>query len=180
MLQGPVSHSRRRLPATVAVLVALALALVAPGVPQAATTCTFQTTNGINNDWNDTINWSCGHVPTANDDVVIPNGQGANLTSGADGVARSISLSGGLTISGRTLTVGTGASSFGGPIQVVSGATMRLNGTTTWSAGSWSIGAGSTSTVENAGTLTITGDVAANIGRATQRERLSISVFDVT
>ena len=34
-----------------------------------AETCTWLGNNSI---WGDTSNWSCGHVPTTADDVVIP------------------------------------------------------------------------------------------------------------
>jgi hypothetical protein len=36
-----------------------------------AATCTW--TGAVSSDWNTIGNWSCGHVPTSSDDVVIPN-----------------------------------------------------------------------------------------------------------
>jgi len=37
-----------------------------------AETCTW--TGNVNTDWGNTGNWSCGHIPTMSDDVVIPGG----------------------------------------------------------------------------------------------------------
>ena len=153
---------RLRAPVVVAVAALMILAL-APAAAQAATKTFDQSTN---NDWNTAANWSQNSVPDATDDVEIPASTAAVLSSGADGVANSIDLDGQLFVTGgRTLTVGTGNSSFAGlALTVDGGGTLRLNGTTTWSAGNWTIGGGSPSggTVENAGTLDITGDVSAS------------------
>lgn len=53
---------------------------------------------GYNSTWNNVSNWSCGHVPTTTDDVVI-----ANLT--IDPIINSLS-----TINVNTLTIDSGAS----------------------------------------------------------------------
>ncbi len=144
-----------------AVLTALVTVLAAPGAVQAAT-CSFQ---GPGSDWNTAANWSCASVPTASDDVVIPMGANAVLDSGADGAAKSVALqtSANLAVSaGRTLAVGTGASSFAGFLAVNGQAVLRLGGATTWSSGGWNVGGGDPygGTVENAGALEITGDIA--------------------
>jgi hypothetical protein len=70
-------------------------------------TLVFAATNtytGANGDWNTATNWSLQIVPTAADDVVIPTGKSVNIS--ADSFAKSINLSGALTINdGIRLTV---------------------------------------------------------------------------
>ena len=148
----------------VALLTALPLSVCAFAGSAEAATCTF--TGSTDNQWNDATNWSnCGGVvPTAADDVTSLGGKNPSLTTGADGVANSISF--GDTINfrvgaGKTMTVGAGASLIVSPQVIVDGgATLRLNGTTTWSGGTWFTGdSGTSGTIENAGTLIIPGDV---------------------
>jgi hypothetical protein len=66
-----------------------------------------QSTNtytGSNGDWNAASNWSLNLVPTATHDVVIPSGITVNIS--ADSFARTVSVSGTLTINnGIRLTV---------------------------------------------------------------------------
>ena len=85
-------------------------------------------------DWNTASNW-CGGVPTSSTNVVINSGASnyPNLSSGADGVANSITINSGgsLTISGtETLTI-------------TSGGSFTNNGTFTASSGTSVLFAGS-------------------------------------
>ena len=146
-----------------AVFAALALPASADGE-----TCT---SNG--GEWDSPGSWSdCTGtgVPDATDDVVIPSPLTASVTT-ADAVARSIDLDPGGTISvfnARTLTVGGGSSQFDGRVEVLdANSLIRLNGTSTWASGDWSIGGERDNTpendpggkIENAGTLTLGGAV---------------------
>lgn len=47
------------------------LGLGQPNMEVQAATCTW---TGSNSYWDNVSNWSCGHVPTSSDDVVIPAG----------------------------------------------------------------------------------------------------------
>jgi hypothetical protein len=51
--------------------------------------CTFSSTT--NNNWNNPNNWSCNHVPTPSDDVVINN---SNVVIDANAVCKSLTLDG--------------------------------------------------------------------------------------
>ena len=106
--------------------------------------------------------WSPTGVPTGGDDVVID--AGAPQVSAADAVAGSIDVGAGagLSVSGNhTLMVGaTAASTIAADVSLTTG-TLRLGGTTTWSAGSLQII--DTGVVENAGTLLATGDVSVAV-----------------
>ena len=88
---------------------------------------------GIGGSWHTAANWSPAGVPTAADDAVIASG--APLISTADAAVGSVAVSSGLTVNGRTLTVGaTAPSTIAATVNLTSG-NLRLNGTTTWSAG---------------------------------------------
>jgi hypothetical protein len=64
------------------------------------------TYTGSNGDWNTATNWSLGIIPTASNEVVIPLGKTVNISSNS--FAKSISVSGSLTISNaKLLTVGS-------------------------------------------------------------------------
>jgi hypothetical protein len=115
---------------------------------------------------------------------------GGALTFNDDGTTGALLLTGGTRGGAGTLTVGNGASALAsgafadtgatvwspgslttldGVLELVSGPTVRLGGTTVWSGGSVYINnAGS---FENAGTLSVTGDVAVYaVGVAGARE----------
>ncbi|NJM40916.1 MAG: hypothetical protein HC853_09145 [Anaerolineae bacterium] len=94
---------------------------VAPSSPNA--TCTW---NGGSGDWHDAGKWSCGAVPTADDDVVF--GGGANLgTISLNQVAPAKNVS--IYANGGTIS-GTGALNVSGVLSVSSFAelTMVTNG----------------------------------------------------
>src|SRR5215212_2865500 len=161
--------------------VALVTLVLAPAAAQAATN-TFQ---GPGNDWNTPANWSQASVPDSTDDVIIPSNKSVALSTAPNGVANSIAHSGSslLISGGRTLTVGTGASAFAGLVTVAQQATVRLNGTTTWSAGTWQFDsiAPVGGTIENAGTLNITGNVTAfNFGGGQMRNLAGATVNRTT
>ena len=106
---------------------------------------------GIGNNWHTAANWSPVGVPTAADDAVIATG--VPLISTADAAVGSVAVSSGLTVNGRTLTVGaTAPSTIAATVNLTSG-NLRLNGTTTWSAGNVQIT--DAGIVENAGLLQV-------------------------
>src|SRR5215212_4176401 len=161
--------------------VALVTLVLAPAAAQAATN-TFQ---GPGNDWNTPANWSQASVPDSTDDVIIPSNKSVALSTAPNGVANSIAHSGSslLISGGRTLTVGTGASAFAGTVTVAQQAKIRLNGTTTWSAGTWQFDsiAPVGGTIENAGTLNITGNVSTtNFGGGQMRNLAGATVNRTT
>jgi hypothetical protein len=132
-------------------------ALAAGAAPALAVTNDF-IGGSSGNSWNVAANWSQGHVPLATEDVTI-NTADPVLSSGNDGVAKSISISSGRTLSitsSKTLTVGTGTSSLNGIVNMDT-ATLTLNGATSWSGGTTSIGV-SASTLNINAAFTITGD----------------------
>src|SRR4051794_12656466 len=87
-------------------------------------------------DWNTNTNWSQGHVPTSGEDVSI-SVSGKNPSLSADGVASSISVAGGntLTVAGHTLAVGSGASSLSGAITLGTNGIVTLAGMMTVTTG---------------------------------------------
>ena len=127
----------------------------------AATTNNF--IGGTNsNSWNTAANWSQGHVPLATEDVTITTADPtlSSTLGGSDGVANSISISSGrtLTIDAKNLTVGTGTSSLAGHVAISNG-TLTLNGDTTWSGGTNTLSLfGSPATLNINSSFDITGD----------------------
>src|SRR5439155_20894625 len=96
-------------------------------------------------------------VPDGADDVVIPSGRVVSLSTGASGVAKTLSDAGSLTIDGggvaggRSLTLGSGTSTIGSTLAVFNGAVLNLGSTTNWSAGNVGVGGTGGATV-NIGT----------------------------
>ena len=140
-------------------LVAAVVIALACASPAAAATKTWV---GGSAAWSDGASWSPAGVPAATDDVVIDSG--TPEVSAADAAAGSIALAdtASLTIStGRTLTIGTTkTSTIAGGVFLPHG-TLRLNGTTTWSAGDVDIQ--DAGLVVDAGTLDVTGAVAVRV-----------------
>lgn len=82
-----------------------------------------KTYTGASGSWNVATNWTPNGVPTASDDVIIPSGKTVSIAVNA--VAKSISLSGSLSLSnGVTLTVGT--SSLYGNFSVNTGGSFTM------------------------------------------------------
>ena len=138
-------------------LLALLLALAVPGAAQAVT-CTFD--GSSSSDWNTADNWSCAAIPSAADDVVIPNPHGVSVTAPAS--ANSLRLGGGpllpatLSISGATAVVtvdGGAASILDGTVTATTGGELSLAGATTWNSGGFTGNGGGL--VSNAGTVSI-------------------------
>ena len=137
-------------------LLALVALLSLGAAPAWAVTNTFNGSTDSN--WNVATNWSQGHAPTAAEDVVL--NAAVTLSSGADGVAKSIAVntSTGLTVAtGKKLTVGTGSSSIAATVTLTDGAVLTLGGATTWSGGNIGFGGTSVASLENNGVLTVTG-----------------------
>jgi hypothetical protein len=145
-------------------VVTCALAIGTGATPALATTNNF--IGGTNsNSWNTAANWSQGHVPLSTEDVTVTTADPtlSSALGGSDGVANSISISSGrtLTINARNLTVGTGTSSLAGQADISSG-TLTLNGDTTWSAGAGTISMDTSSTMTINSTFEITADDSTN------------------
>lgn len=82
-----------------------------------------KTYTGTSGSWNVATNWTPNGVPTASDDVIIPSGKTVSIAANA--VAKSISLSGSLSLSnGVNLTVGT--SSLYGNFSVNTGGSFTM------------------------------------------------------
>jgi len=135
-----------------------------------AATCTAS-----NGNWNTAGIWSCGHVPLATDDVVIPNTNRLNVTVNTAAVALTVSFTGGnranaINISSPNSLTVTNAITINAPTGNV---TKAVNvGTGTLSAGSIAIISGSaagrisavtlsTGTINCAGNITFSGTATA-------------------
>lgn len=82
-----------------------------------------KTYTGASGSWNVATNWTPNGVPTGSDDVIIPSGKTVSLAANA--VAKSISLTGSLSLSnGVTLTIGT--SSLYGNFSVNTGGSFTM------------------------------------------------------
>jgi len=82
-----------------------------------------KTYTGASGSWNVAANWTPSGVPTTSDDVIIPSGKSVSVAANA--VAKSISLSGSLSLNnGVTLTVGT--SSLSGDFAVNTGGSFTM------------------------------------------------------
>ncbi len=162
----PGSNFRKRsFPKIVAAVLILALCVVSLPVEEArAVAC-----SSSGGDWGTDANWVCGHVPTASDDVTIPDGKTVTIASGVSAVANTLTISGGanatsLTLSdaSSSLTV-TGAVSLDAP--TATSVTHSLNvGAGTLDTGSLAITSGSGSTrisevTISTGTINVAGDV---------------------
>ena len=115
-------------------------------------------------------------MPTASDDAVIATG--VPLISTADAAVGSVAVSSGLNVNGRTLTVGaTAPSTIAATVNLTSG-NLRLNGTTTWSAGTVQIT--DAGIVENAGLLQVTGTCRGHRLRSAGQKMLRTLAGGVT
>ena len=151
--------------------VGLAGALAGPARAEVVTFTGESVVDATN--WHVSTNWrdqNGSHVvPTSADDAVIPSGRTAALVTG-DGAVQSVVLdtNAHLDVDGQTLSVGTNGagctvlggscSRFAGVVRVVSEGTLVLAGDATWSNGGWLVDG----TVENRGTLRITGNTRAS------------------
>jgi ureidoglycolate hydrolase len=78
--------------------------------------------------WGNGANWSGGVVPGPANDVAITNGAGSVVViSSLDVVVRSIQCTKAFTISGRVLTLTSGASQFSGPLSISNNATLTVD-----------------------------------------------------
>ncbi|MBP7133929.1 hypothetical protein KBA73_01810, partial [Patescibacteria group bacterium] len=126
----------------------------------AGVTCTF--TGDVSSDWAVAGNWSCGHVPTESDFVVIPNTETAESSAlGAVGTTLEIQMGGSLTVSGGTLTIGNTIEIQMGGSLTVSGGTLTIGNTIT-NAGLFTSTGGTTTA--STGGITNSGGMALNGG----------------
>lgn len=110
-------------------LVLAVLVTLAAAVPAQAADNTFNGT--VDGDWSNSGNWSAGHVPLSSEDVKVNvSGKNPTLSTGADGVANSITIASdnNVTVSGKTLTLGVGASSISGSMSLTSSAVLSVGG----------------------------------------------------
>jgi hypothetical protein len=124
---GPRIATRWSTWVLVAVLAVLVLAVGAD-----AALAVDNTFNGTtNSDWNTGTNWSQGHAPLSSEDVLITV-SGKNPSLSTDGQAKSITTanSNNLTVTGHTLTVGSGTSALDGTLLIGSGGIVSLAGAT--------------------------------------------------
>ncbi len=110
--------------------------------------------SGDNGAWDVPGNWTPAGVPSSTDDAKIDSG--TPEVSAADATVGSIEVSSGLRVTGdRTLTVSGPATSTIAADVALSHGTLRLDGTTVWSAG-WVL-VTDAGAVENAGVLEVSG-----------------------
>ena len=81
--------------------------------------------------WDSGTSWTGGNVPTSADDAVItlPSTGSFSVALGANDSVRSLSTSGPLTLklTGGSLSLGTGSSTFGSPVELTSGVTLNVD-----------------------------------------------------
>lgn len=117
------------------------LASYAAGGGGGGATCTFNA--NVSSNWAVAGNWSCGHIPTGSDFVVIPNAKSAESSAfGAVGVELNVQSGGSLTVSGGTVTIGNTFTNSG--LFTSTGGTTTANGTIT-NAGSMALNGGTLS-----------------------------------
>jgi LPXTG-site transpeptidase (sortase) family protein len=150
------SPNRKFSPIKSVIIFLILLLITLPTTTAYAAACTA-TTSG---NWSSASTWSCGHVPTSSDDVMI--GNGLSITVDVPAVANSVTLNNGNA--STTLTIG-GSNSLN-----VTGDITLIN---TTSATNKVLAVG-------AGTLTIGGNLNLNEGGGTQITRLTISTGTVS
>ncbi len=101
-------------------------------------------TTGVETEWNTTTNWSCGFIPTATDNVIIPSGTTYSpvIAASASGTANNITIA-----SGATVAIGNGGN-------------LNIKGNMTHSGSI--TGAGSVVLNSSAGSQTISGIGSVN------------------
>ena len=119
---------------------------------------------GASGSWDTAGNWSGGVVPDQTVDVTIA---GATTVSLGSDAAKTVTLSGGVTLQGGMVTVSDGATLDG--TNTLSGASLSANGGTIANVGTLLLGGSNNATItgplDNAGTITLTG--AGNLVLAT-------------
>ena len=127
--------SQRLLTQYVITCILLLTAFVMPSAQAQAATCTWQ---GGNGDWATPGNWSCGHVPSTGDDIVIDQvGVGPQIDAATMGIdVNSIIIGSGafITVNATTNSLAAYATSFtnSGEI-IINGDNTNGNGLIVWS-----------------------------------------------
>ena len=136
-------------------------------------TCTWQ---GTTTAWTTTGNWSCGHVPTSADDVIIGSGGTANPTIAASTAVGSLTFSvktltitagtltttDGLALNSGTITVSAGSLAVGGAVTTASGSTLTIDSTGASMSVAGDLTVGGTIAITTGATLSIGGDFTMN------------------
>ena len=127
-----------------------------------AATVTFD--GSTDNDWNDGTNWDTGNIPTANDDVIIPDGFSVALDVNAVALTVTINGTSSLNMTGFTLIVAQNGT---GHVTVNStSATALIGGATGLTIGSATYRGdlvnNSTGTINLTGTPTVISGVITN------------------
>ena len=150
------------------ILIGLAILLFAVPRPVFADTCTWQ--DNQSDDWSVVTRWSCGHLPTNLDDVVISKNRTVTLNVSPVTIA-SLSLSDG-KIDG-TGNISTTSFTWSGGTLDISGVTT-VSGTLTFSATPLTLSAG-TLALGSAGTSSITSSQVIN-GAGTFKNNGTVTV----
>lgn len=105
-----------------ALMLLLALAFLLPPMAQAQVTCT-----AINSGWNNVGSWDCGHIPTINDNVIVPAPLNMVINNTPANAATIVIQNG--------ATVNFGVNSSAASLTVASSFTVETGGTFTPSDG---------------------------------------------
>jgi hypothetical protein len=134
-----------------------------------AATCTFASNDGTQaNAWTTAENWSCAHVPTSGDDVVIPTATTTNISAQPASDVENITINGtgilNITIATAHIAATSSVSiADAGQFNVLTGS-ASTTALTIAAGGAFTVttGAASATTIGNSGTLTIgTGTVTS-------------------
>jgi hypothetical protein len=178
MLQQKAGIESRAGKVFAAIFFGTAASLVVFFSPHSALAATCTASNG---NWSSAGIWSCGHVPLATDDVVIPNTNGVNVTVDTAAVALTVTFTGGnranaITVSGTNSLTVTNAVTINAPTGAV---TKQIAvGAGTLSAGSMSITSGTAANrisqvTLSTGTINVTGNIT--FGGTASAARLTFS-----
>jgi uncharacterized repeat protein (TIGR01451 family) len=147
---------RRKLTRILQVAILVTLLALVPATPAYAAACTA-TTSG---NWSSAGTWSCGHVPTSSDDVMI--GNGLSITVDVLAVANSVTLNNGNASTALTIG-GTNSLNVTGDITLIN--------TTSGTIKVLAVGAGA---------LTVGGNLNLNGGGGTQVTQLTVGTGTVS
>ena len=138
--------------------------------PLTVSATAFTWIGGVDSNWNNPANWSCGVVPGLNDDVTINPGGFAPVVGVGGGVVRSITINVNATLTvnstftvyGNVINTGTiGAGSGSGWVWAGTGA-FTVGGTGTYNL--WHVTVNNTLNLTINTTWTVRGNVVANGG----------------
>ncbi len=135
--------------------------------PASATICQFASVG--TNDYNTAANWSCSHIPTNGDDVVIPASTSTNLSATPASSISSLSASGTLSLLGFSLTATSTLTIPSGGTVTSTGGSLTVSGavSSTGSIGSSTGTMSFATTFQNNGTFDVGAGTATTTGALT-------------